>query len=78
MFPLSKTEKVPFIIDGDDALKKAIKQTTAGFVVRCHNHIGGNIKDQCYKQKLRMTASEMEFYKNQIMQIFHKDTLQSS
>ena len=74
-FPHLKTEKVPFIIDGDDALKKAIEKTTAGFVVRCHNHIGTNIKDQCYKQKLRMSASEMDFYKNQILQIFHKDTL---
>ena len=74
-FPHLKTAKVPFIIDGDDALKNAIEETTEGFVVRCHNHIGTNIKDQCYKQKVRMTKSEMEFYRNQIMQIFHKDTL---
>ena len=74
-FPHLKTAKVPFIIDGDDALKNAIEETTEGFVVRCHNHIGTNIKDQCYKQKVRMTKSEMEFYRSQIMQIFHKDTL---
>ena len=43
--------------------------------MRCHNHIADNIKTQCYKQKTRMTNSETEFYKNQIMQIFHKNSL---